>query len=235
MGKQTEKELAARVSARGQLTAPCGVRTNLASQLFLPAAKHFMQMSQHIEDGQLSDRNLEDRMHGLGCVLASVSYVEGYINSFYIMASDASGIPNVAAAVCSKLANAWNHAIRDRRFSGPKILSETLRKYHKAIVHVTGKDPDWPDGLLEAAEDLIMLRNQLVHYGAYWPSERPEDLQGFIARMRTRFLPNPFYPEPENEFWPKGILGAGCARWSVETAEALVAWFKALVAECSRT
>jgi len=50
-----------------------------------------------------------------------------------------------------------------------------------------------------------------------------------MDRLRLKFDANPSYPEPQSEYWPKGVLGLGCASWAVKTAEALVSWFESIL------
>lgn len=106
---------------------------------------------------------------------------------------------------------------------------EALRRYRKAASAITGHPQPDLGGNYIRAKNLIVLRNALMHYRARWPSDLQMDEAAFFQALKATFSPNRFYPEPQNEFWPKGILGAGCAKWAVETSDGLTTWFDGLL------
>jgi len=226
MVRKHKKEVTVKVSAAGVLSCSGEVKTNLAKQLFLPAASYFEGATSAIQESQEEDRKLESRMCALAAVLCSVAYMEAAINGYFITAGEAGGIEGLAPEICAALSRAWKKGACGHRFKGPKGMPQLLRKYRTATRILTGQKPTWRDSLREDAVDLVLLRNHLIHYGAYWPSERPEQITALVCRLRLKFDANPSFPEDQNEYWPKGVLGSGCASWAVKTAEALVSWFE---------
>ena len=226
MARGHGEESRVKVAAEAQLFGSAEVKTNLAKQLLLPAASYFDGAASGIQEGQEEDRALESRMFALAAVLCSVAYMEAAINGYFIAASEATGIDGLDPEVCAALARAWRKGDCGHRFKGPKGMPQLLRKYRAATKIITDNEPNWGDSLREAAMDLVLLRNHLIHYGAYWPSALPEQTDALVGRLHHRFDANPFYPEPQNEYWPKGVLGSGCASWAVETADGLVKWFE---------
>ena len=92
MARGHRKELSAKVTAAAQLFCSAEVKTNLARQLFLPAASYFEGAASGIQEGQEEGRKLESRMFALSAVLCSVAYMEAAINGYFIAASEAAGI-----------------------------------------------------------------------------------------------------------------------------------------------
>lgn len=227
-----KKELIAGVKVDGGVSAE--VRTFLSIQLFMPAARHFRDAARAIEEAVQKERALESRMCSLASVLSAVAYMESSVNDVYIRASGSDSLGNVPANVRASLAKRWIKGGKKEYRAWPHKsdgVPEILVKYRDAARLLDGKEHADLGGHFNDARDLIWLRNALLHYRATWPSELPERDVPFFARLSTKFAPNPFFPEPHNAFWPKGVLGHGCANWAVETSEGLVRWIEGLISK----
>ncbi len=197
-------------------------------QLFRPAARYFRDKARAIESADDQTRRVEDRILALGSVLCAVACIESYINAVFIKATEGKGLGSLPSSVYAQLACEWKKSdfgLKDFKGKGPGVL----RKYRKAVHVITGSpDPDL-GGIYDDASDLVELRNRLVHYKALWPSDLTKDKASYFIGLKSKFSPNPFFPEPQNDFWPKGVLGLGCAMWAVKVSEELVDWFSSLL------
>lgn len=75
-------------------------------------------------------------------------------------------------------------------------------------------------------DNLIKLRNALVHYRPEWDDEAKAHRK-LQSRLRSKFPLNPFVQE-SSLWFPHQCLGAGCAQWAVNASKELMFEF------CSR-
>ncbi|MEA1894385.1 MAG: hypothetical protein U9N36_04115 [Euryarchaeota archaeon] len=67
----------------------------------------------------------------------------------------------------------------------------------------------------QEVNDLIKLRNALVHYKPEWDTDL-KNHKGIEDRLKSRFTINPF-SHVNDAFFPKKCLGHGYAEWSVKS------------------
>jgi hypothetical protein len=69
---------------------------------------------------------------------------------------------------------------------------------------------------------LIALRNWSVHYRPQSYSHDEPDLRAKVEDARVRITENALTAGANNPWFPDKALGAGCARWAVQTVRAFV-------------
>ena len=121
--------------------------------------------------------------------------------------------------------NGTDYVARD--FLGPLVdvmdNQRTLRRYELCL-HLLSKPPLDKEGPnYEAADLLVKLRNELVHYKSKWGQEM--ESQKLFKRLRDlRFEPPPFYEDDVN-FFPYKALSASSASWAVSTVTGFINGF----------
>jgi hypothetical protein len=69
---------------------------------------------------------------------------------------------------------------------------------------------------------VIALRNWSVHYRPQSYSHDEPDLRAKVEDARARIAENALMAGSNNPWFPDKALGAGCARWVVQTVRAFV-------------
>jgi hypothetical protein len=144
-----------------------------------------------------------------GAVLSAVASLEAAINEVFIDAQYAgsptfSGVdPSIRKSLTVK---PWN------KLEGKPILY----KYQKALTLAERLRFDQSGDPYKEVDDLIHLRNALVHYKLEWDTNLREH-KSIENRLKSRFEPNPYAGETSASF-PKKCLGYGCAEWAVKTS-----------------
>jgi hypothetical protein len=229
MAETQEKVVKGSIEVSVLFWAPPSVRTFLSRQLFKPGAEYFVAELSKIKAPANDDERLQSRMLALATVICSVAHLEAHINSVYIQASAGDDI-GISDSARKRLSELWTRSDEGKHaFRGGTGVPDALKRYRKAAYAIVGKSQADLGGYFGSARDLIFLRNALMHYRARWPSDVPQDEVALLSRLRSAFPANPFYPEPQNNFWPKGVLGAGCAQWTMSTSRGLTEWFDDLL------
>ena len=222
-------EVQGKIEISVSLSATAEVRTFLSRQLFKPAARHFMTEVTGISSVASNEQRLQTRMLAFASVVCSAAHIEAHINSVYIKASEGLAI-GVSDLARKRLSELWARSDNGKHaFKGGKGVPDPLKRYRRAAFAIAGKPQASLGGHYGSARDLLYLRNSLLHYRVRWPSDLPADDSALFRRLEIAFSANPFYPAPQNAFWPKGILGPGCAEWAVAAGEELTKWFDALL------
>ncbi len=94
-----------------------------------------------------------------------------------------------------------------------------LSKYQLLLVSAERQRMDLGVQPYQNAKLLIELRNALVHY-------QPESVESGVGskpakNLHGKFAENALMAGADNGWWPDHALGAGCAQWAVDAAEAL--------------
>jgi hypothetical protein len=100
-----------------------------------------------------------------------------------------------------------------------------LEKYETALFLRQKKRFDKSVSVYQDADNLVRLRNALVHFKAEWSDEKKEHKK-LENRLRGRFQLSPFLAG-DTEFFPKSCMSHGCAEWAVNAALA----FRALLSK----
>jgi hypothetical protein len=161
--------------------------------------------------------DLKHRGQVLGSILSGVGFAEAMVNELFQDALDGhapagAGIDPLAASTRDLMAEYWR-ATREGQ------TGRTLDKY-QALLRFAG-EPLLDEGsrLYQDASLAIQLRNAIAHY-------RPEDLspdepKRMETRLRGKFEDCRLFAGSNNPWWPDHCLGAGCARWVLESVVAV--------------
>ncbi len=160
----------------------------------------------------------EHRSCVTGAVLCAASALEAKINEVFLDGIDKN--PHTFKVrderAMEVMAEFWPE-LENKRYS-------TLRKYQIALA-IFGK-PTFKAGapLYQAVDDLMQLRNALVHFKPEWTTESGEHHK-LEARLIRKFTANPFAPKAA-EFFPRRCLSHGCAAWAVDSVLAFIDEFE---------
>ena len=205
-----------------QFEVQIGVHAHVKVSLGLvhmEAARDFARRCADIENDQKDlpwpqPRYREADRYALGSVILSVAAIEAGINETYQAAVDSVGqreldLPQAKAKLLAVL---WNDV---EQFP-------LLRKYQVALV-ACGKEPfDAGAEPYQSAQNLIRLRNALVHFKPEWDDDRG-DHHKLEQRLKSRFEEAQTWKRRTGSraWFPDRCLGAGCAKWACDSAQAL--------------
>lgn len=100
------------------------------------------------------------------------------------------------------------------------VKSSSVSGKYKELARVAGHAAFEVD---KPMEDLILLRNKLVHFHAEYPDARTVH-QNVEDRIKVRFTRSPLLDESAPLF-PDAFASYACARWCVETARSFMEAF----------
>ena len=161
-----------------------------------------------------------------GAVLASVAFMEGYINELFTHCADGLGgssLQGLSTDERSLLGRMWNRGVpRTARFS-------VLDKYDITLDLLAKPPFDRGAEPYQGVTALLALRNALMHFEPdFYPVPNPrgdpipqDTLPNLEKKLRDRFALNPLAYD-QFGFFPDKCLSAGCARWAVDSATSLV-------------
>jgi hypothetical protein len=182
------------------------------------SASFFAAESRKMEnlDDATEDDKQRHRAFVLGAVTCSALSLEAYINEFYIDCTEGSSNLPEKFRGDSVLQSHW--------IVLEQVREKTLVKFEAAVTRCAGKPYDKSRAPYQDAVLLIDLRNFIVHY----KSERDTELNKHakLERQLTGKFPECSMYAANALWFPHRCLSAGCAEWSVKTAEALVDDFR---------
>ncbi len=155
--------------------------------------------------------------HTIGAIIVAVAGVEGMINEILAGSADRfsrrDSMRNVDEKAYARWARLWDKGVFDRGLNA-------LEKCELALA-VADLPPLASDRQpVEDMKALISLRNELVHSK---PKFRPHGLDlpqierdSLERKLMGKFRENEVVPKHTPFIWQR-CLGAGCAKWSVET------------------
>ena len=175
------------------------------------SAHHFSRSAERIEllGGDVpQDEKWMYRAFVTAAVLSSVAYLSASINELYLEVRKLShpGEPHVRREL-DLLVEAW-----------PRISRvQVLQRYQLALA-VADADQYNPARMPYLdADNLIRLRDALLSYDAEWDDERGKH-HTLESRLANKFDPSPLVSS-RRPWFPDRCLGAGCAKWAVETVQ----------------
>ncbi|MFO0642575.1 MAG: hypothetical protein U0183_25315 [Polyangiaceae bacterium] len=193
-----------------------GVTWGQFSGQHLWAAAHFAREANRHEEAAMMLPRPEDnhdlvRWHVVTAIMTSAAAVEAYAGE--IGAEPEKLFPNRPPS--------------EARFEIEKMLkgSSILPKYRKLAELADGSTSlDWMKGEERALNDLILLRNKLIHFSGEppWARKVHDEVE---QRLAQHFAGTPLLPGAR--FFPEGFNSYACAKWCVETARAFVVAFAA--------
>jgi hypothetical protein len=156
----------------------------------------------------------------IGAVIVGVAAVEGMINEIFSGAADQTPrrlpMRNVDVKSYARWAQLWNGGAVDQGLNA-------LEKCQLALAEANLPPLPSDRSAVENMKALIALRNELVHsepkfrsHGTDLPQKERDPLE---RKLRGKFKPNQLVSEHAPFIWQR-CLGAGCAKWSVETLSA---------------
>lgn len=156
----------------------------------------------------------------IGAIIVAVASAEGMINEIFAGAADSfprrDRMRNVDGKSYARWAQLWNDGVVDRGLNA-------LEKCQLALAEANLPPLAGDRSAVENMKVLIALRNELVHsepkfrpHGPDLPQKERDPLE---RKVRGKFEPNELVPEHAPFIWQR-CLGAGCAKWSVETLSA---------------
>src|SRR6266699_176261 len=204
----------------GRISARLSTRTYLSiSHIF--AADFFSQNCAQIEKmyhGIFSDELFnEHRSYVIEAIFSAVSFLEATINEFLADTLDhpeGEVVSNLDPTTKTILADMWKNNVV-RTFSITNKFQVVLAVARKNLF-------DSAAPTYQAVDDLIELRNALVHYKPEWieSSQGTQDQKTahkFEKRLRGKFPLNPL-TSLGNPFYPDKCLSHGCAEWAVASS-----------------
>ena len=193
------------------VSATVSLKTNFSGHHMLSAA-HFARQSAIIEknykDEITDELRAEHRAYVTGAIIVSVASLEATINDVFISAIDNDNLfKDFDPSIPKVLSEFWTWDVVER--------SSILEKY-RCVLAVANKEAfDHGNPPYQEVNDLIKLRNALVHYKPEWDTDL-KNHKGIENRLKSRFNINPFSHD-NDAFFPKKCLGHGCAEWSVQS------------------
>ncbi|MEA2163597.1 MAG: hypothetical protein QOK37_1724 [Thermoanaerobaculia bacterium] len=186
------------------------VRTNFAGPHLFGAAMFARQAFGLEQTGIASDRPSsffdETRSFVVAAILLSVACAEAW-------AGEVAADPDVFFPLKDL---ATTRAALDEMIR----WSSVARKYNRLAELANVAPPDFAAGPDAAMKDLILLRNNLIHFHAEWPDAR--DVHEKVERCLVgRFRRSPLL-HPGGAFFPDAFASYDAARWSVTTARGFV-------------
>jgi len=160
----------------------------------------------------------EHRSYVTMSIIASVTFLETTINEIYLDAVDKN----------KKIFSSYDNCIINSLASIWPILEEnkarTLHKY-QTMLKISNKNK-FDNGTLpyQAVQELIDLRNMLIHYKPEW-SNKEKKFHELQASLRSKnIVANPYSHQNDSAF-PKQLLSFDLAAWAVESVYSFVKEF----------
>lgn len=175
------------------------------------SAHHFAESAEDIEShgGDVpADEKWRYRAYVTASVLSAVAYLSASINELYLEVRklSESGEPHVRREL-DLLIEAW-----------PRISRVQVLQRYQLALSVADADQYNPQRMPYLdAENLIKLRDALLSYDPEWDDERGKH-HTLEARLQKKFPPSPLV-SARRPWFPDRCLGAGCAKWAVETVQ----------------
>jgi len=191
----------ASAQAHATATASASVRTNLALQHLLGAAR-FTRQAYQVEQtnaGKPFGPFFEELIHlATAAVTLSAASMEAFANELF--ADGTQRFPSLSKEILDVV---W-------------VLAEQrpfMEKYDLALtLHAV---PPFDKGVLvyQNVDALVHLRNALIHFKPEWDDAQVKHKK-LSTRLQYKFALSPFLPAYE-PFFPKGCMSHGCAEWAV--------------------
>lgn len=194
-----------------------GIRSYLSGGM-LRSAICFANIAQSIEDvhpGEWRSPYIEEhRDYVLSSIINSALFLEAAVNELFSDAAQEHGIQN--NGFISPLTEE-TRALMKSWWEESGDMHKTLVKYQMLMSFANQSKFDKSKDPYQSAALLVELRNRIVHY-------KPETIYGeephkLENKLKGRFEENALIPFKSSNWWPDRALGAGCAKWSHESAK----------------
>jgi hypothetical protein len=188
------------------------------------AAEHFTRLAAESEATHTGQPrfSIKNRAYVIGAVGESVAFLEAFINELYQDAADGGGdAAGLSPDMARLMAEYW------RTTDNAKAV-EVTKKYDLARAFAGCPRSDAGRRPHEDVTYVVKLRNLLVHYTPKTVSAE-DPVYTRIYHVRSRFADNALMAGSGNAWFPDHALGAGCARWAVQSARAFGDEFVAVI------
>jgi hypothetical protein len=171
------------------------------------------------------DKNNEDNPFGedltfVCCALVtSVTYLESFINEFFNNCENDADSFKVITKEKNELLKKYRKT--KEKCQQKEKYSKILCKYQAAYRIINEIGIDESSEQFKDVDDLIHLRNSIVHDPSKLQHTHNfvinDDSYGF-NHLEGKFPKNVFNENIEKPFFPYQCLGAGCAKWAIQTS-----------------
>ena len=187
----------------------------------LYAAQMFAKMAEEIENSSetVGGFNRSHRSYVLSAVVLAACFMEAAINELLVDAQHGYAI------YIKPLGNDVIGTLKDLCLTSKEIGVPVLCRYQK-VLEVADRDP-FNKGTkpYQDADGLVKLRNEFVHWTPKTQNEKNDHWTVKRFKRVKAFPPNALLAGKGNDYFPDHCLGAGCARWAIESALALTEEF----------
>ena len=219
-GAKHESTLATSVTFSATVTS--SVRSYMSRE-HLVTAERLAKFAKDREDvvaaggeGPLPGLDEEAQGYAIGAVMLSVAFVEAAINELFQDAAD-----NHAPYVSSLPAPTRDRWARFWRATATKFVS-ILEKYEMALVLADLEAQPRGEAPYQDVRLVIDLRNYLTHFLPRNLGDGEDEVHKLEAKLIGKFDSAANMKGSGNRWFPAHALGAGCARWAVDSARAFV-------------
>jgi hypothetical protein len=170
----------------------------------------------------------DDWAYATGVVISSSAFLEAKINEFFSDCNNKAGqysnFSVLGDLVIKNLTDYWNKTNKRDRYINRYL--PTLDKYRDAYKIIKGKGSHYPAKSYDEIQNLVNLRNILIHYEPLWQTTDPiYDDPYKLEVLQDRFDLNPFQKNSGMPFFPHKCLGYGCALWALNSCRKFVGEF----------
>ena len=198
------------------------------------SAEHFTRLAAELEAAHTGEArfSIRHRSYVLGAVGEAVAFLEAFVNELFQDAADATKpvpVPGTAVRLqglsddlVRLMAAYWNSTNEGERVRATDKY-DSARLFAGCPRQDRGRLPD------QDVPRVIALRNWSVHYRPQSYNHDEPDARAKVEDARARIAENALMASASNPWFPDKALGAGCARWAVQTVRAFVDEFVAAV------
>lgn len=159
----------------------------------------------------------EHRTCVTGAIFLSTAFLEATINELYDSAANGNpALSQLGASTRRDMAILWKHVLMKPSYKMLDKYQLALELAGKPLLRKKGGKSPPPLGSMDDIEQLIQLRNALMHYQPLWEGDGESgSVQSLRKVLRVRFetRTNPLYPANVN--FLVRYLAHACAEWSV--------------------
>ncbi|AUH68648.1 MULTISPECIES: hypothetical protein [Gordonia] len=217
--ESTSLDLSPTVVAFGS-TVSVGVR-NYRSGINLWSAKRAASECAKIEEECAGTGKTSIALNAVStnAVLLSVAFMEAFVNE---MIDDlASSSETAISSRCKGIDPAAIGAFKEL-WQGPAKLDRAslLAKFQVSLIAAAKNPFDRGAQPYQNADNLITLRNSLVHFKPEWQMDNTD--HKLEKRLKGLFPDSRIFPEGISPWYPNACLATGCATWAHESATKFV-------------
>ena len=151
----------------------------------------------------------------MGSVFMAVAFMESAVNEVFqdVVDGHQSYVAELNAECQKEMRSFWEGEDNGDR-------KPILAKYQFALAAASAREFDKGDKPYQPADDLVVLRNALMHFKP--ESGNITDYSKLEERLRRKFATNRLMAGSGNPYFPDHCLGFGCTDWSHTVAKDFV-------------